>query len=266
MITGLAILDEALFIACESSPVVEVYDAITYEFIRRWKIGLADPGGIESCKSKKCLYIVGWKTCGESRTILKVDTQGVQITEWSVADSWSSLSVAHDSNVILTVQGENKVIEYSPDGHVNHEICVELSSDSGEAFNLWHSVKLASGNFVVCGSPVGLDGNLHRVFIVDNHGTLQLSFSESDDFNIAKLDEPVYLLVDKDGYLLLADRNNHRVLLFNSNLECQKELLFTENNKLRFPSILCLDTSGGLLHVAESDSRESRVLMFKLRS
>ena len=265
MITGLTVLGEELFIVCERSPMVEVYNVATYSFIHQWEIEVADPGGIESCKSNQCLYIVGFEITGSLKTILRVTTLGKVIDKWRVADSWSSLSVTQDSNVILTVQKRNKIIEYSPEGQEIRKI--ELASASHIAINnLWHSVELASNSFVVC---CGLeDDDNHRVFTVDERGTRHRIFSQSNDPNIAKLNQPFYLVVDNDGFILVADRKNHRVLLFNPKLECQRELLYYENNELRFPSVLYLDESRRLLYVAESDRSKNngRVSIFRLSS
>lgn len=263
VITGLTILAEELFIVSQLSSVVEVYHSKEFTFRRRWKIGVADPGGIESCKINQCLYIVGWKISGRIRTILRVDQQGKLITEWHVTDNWSNLSVTDDSNVILTVQEENKLIEYSLDGQWIREI--NLSSDASMFIsNLWRSVKLASGNFVVC---CGLEADeLHGLFIVDALGTLQKVFGRNKGFEVERMHQPVYLVVDKEGFVLVADRKNSRVLLFDSNLEFQKEILFQENSDLRFPSSLYLDESRSLLYVVDNDRDEndSRVLIFRL--
>lgn len=263
----MTILGEELFIVSQSSSVVEVYHSTATEFTpsRQWTIGVADPGGIASCKNYQCIYIIGWKTPGSSRTILKVDPQGEPITEWRVKDSWSYLWVTVNSNVLLTFQEETKLIEYSPTGVLLHEI--KLSSDACKLMSIsnpWHSVKLDFGYFVVC---CGLEDNdMHGVFTIDAAGKLWEVFGQNKDVDIARLNQPVHLVVDSEEFVFVADRKNSRVLLFDHNLKFQKEILFKENSELRFPSILYLDESRSFLYVVENDrdDENSKVLVFNL--
>src|SRR6218665_3981847 len=58
-ITGLAILDNELFVVTGFSSDIEVYDSIELSFSRRMTLKeLISPVGIASCDISKCLYIL----------------------------------------------------------------------------------------------------------------------------------------------------------------------------------------------------------------
>jgi len=66
---------------------------------------------------------------------------------------------------------------------------------------------------------------------------------------------PHHLSLDSEGHLLVADTNNHRILLLNSQLELQRVLIEDNSQvELRFPSRLYNDCAQQLyvLHGARS--------------
>ena len=257
-ISGLTILDEELFILSERSSEVEVYDSTKLTFSRRWNMReLINPWDIGSCDRNKCLYIFDCK--GSSAEILRVDPNGNLIKKWSTGKDYGRLSVTGDSNIILT--GVKTLKEYSPDGQLVREL--NLSSDAS-ILAPSRAIKLANGQFMV--SHGSGDAELHRVCVVDAAGKLQKSFGEKRGSAITQMDCPVYFVVDGNGFVMVADRRNSRVLLLDSDLTFKREILSKEKHGFRDVNRILLDEPSGRLFVSDNDwhstKKDGRILVF----
>src|SRR6218665_2969873 len=148
MICGLTILDKELFVLSKRCSEIEVYDLVKLSFSHQLKLNeLIRPLDISSCSRSKCLYIFNGKSIGQSNEILRAEPSGNLIRNWSTGADHGSLSVTVESNVILAVCKQNKLTEYSPDGHVLRQI--NLSSQASIHFPK-HAIKLTNGQFMVC--------------------------------------------------------------------------------------------------------------------
>lgn len=248
------------------SSEVEVYDSVDFNFICKWTLKELDvPVDIASCSGNHCLYIMDWADSGHPSKVIRVDPQGTLILKWSTVGGQGRLSVTSESNLILTIYEENKLIEYSPDGHLIREI--RLSSNAGIVHTL-HAIKLDSGQFVVShGDDVS---DLHRVCIVDEDGNVRRSFGGQKGSAIGQLNPPIYLAVDrKSGFVMVTDLWNHRVLLLDSNLEFKREILTKRKHGIRLPFRISLDDSNGRLFVADNEWEseiDGRILIFDFDS
>ena len=151
---------------------------------------------------------------------------------------------------------KNKLNEYSPDGQLIREI--NLSLDAGIRYP-WHAIKLTNGHFAVChGSGYG------KVCTVDADGKLKKSFGGKSGSTIGQMC-PVYLSVDGNGFVMVADQRNNRVLLLDSDLKFQREILTKAKHGLRNPWRIHLDESNGRLFVADNESDNERILIFDFK-
>ena len=243
----------------EKSSEVEVYDSMKFSFSRQWNLReLIYPRDIASCNRNKCLYIFDYKDSSQSKEILRVDPNGKLIKKWSTGDDWGyGLSVTDESNVILTVHNKNKLNEYSPDGQLIREI--NLSLDAGIRYP-WHAIKLTNGHFVVCHGVV-----MCKVCTVDADGKLKKSFGGKSGSTIGQMNSPVYLSVDGNGFVMVADQENSRVLLLDSDLKFQREILTKAKHGLRVLCRIHLDESNGRLFVADNQSDNERILIFDFK-
>src|SRR6218665_2637860 len=192
-ITGLAILDNELFIIIRCSADIEVYDSIELSFSRRMHLKeLICPLDMASCDISKCLYILDVKDLFEKREILRVDANAKLIKNWSIESFYgNAVSITDESNVIVSVGHVLK--EYSPDGHLICEI--NLSEDAGIQY-IRHAIKLSNGDFLFSyGSPYEKS---HGVCIVDAVGKLTRSFGGKCGLNSEQMKHPVYLSVDEN--------------------------------------------------------------------
>jgi len=82
---------------------------------------------------------------------------------------------------------------------------------------------------------------------VDVHGTILRSFKN--------VELPLHLLSDSEGHVLVADFNNHRILLLNSQLELQRVLVDGNSEvQLREPARLYYNELASVLYVQRSSS------------
>ena len=259
-VSGLTILDNELFVVSEKSSEVKVYDSTKFSFSRRWKMkDLIRPIDIGSCSRNKCLYILQIKGIFRwSNEILRVDRYGILINKWSTrGDVGYGLSVTDESNVILTVANKNKLNKYSPDGQLIREI--DITSGAGIRCPR-HVIELANGHFLVSHGY----GDLHRVCTVSADGKPQKSFGENRGSAIGQMNEPFYLSVDVNGFVMVVDRRNSRVLLLDPDLEFKREILSKEEHGLRDPSRILLDGIKDRLFVADNEWNDGRILIFQL--
>src|SRR5688572_12359296 len=119
-----------------------------------------------------------------------------------------------------------------------------MSSHSGIRHPL-HAIKLTSGHFVV--SHGLTDDELRRVCVVDANGNLEKSFGGTHGTPIGELNYPVYLSVDGNGFVMVVDEVNRRVLLLDSDLQLKREILSRGKHGLRRPQAIVLDESNGRL-------------------
>ena len=257
-IFGMTILDKKLFVVSWESSEVEIYDTKQFNFIGQWNVKeLSDPWDIGSCNRNKCLYIMDHIGPLNSGKILKVDLEGNIIKNWSTGDDYGDgLSVTREFNVLLTIFNKNKLNEYSPDGQLIRQI--SLSSDTCIR-HPWHALKLANGHYVVCHGHN--DDDQHRVSIVDEEGRLKKCFGGKRGSTKGKMICPEYLAVDGNGFVMVADRGNSRILVLQPDLEFNKEILFRNVYELQSPLRITLDESR--LFVADNGNNR-RILIFDL--
>lgn len=167
-ICGLAILDQELFISRRQSPNIEVYDSTTFDFKRQMKVdGTRDPEHIVSCSIINCLYAFDQGQLA----ILRIDPTNGNQTKICIVPEGGRLSIASDTHVILNIDSEAKLREYTIDGSLVREINFGWRTSIKEA---WHAVRLSNNLFVVCHS--NNDDLLHRVCLIsikENTGTVK---------------------------------------------------------------------------------------------
>jgi len=72
---------------------------------------------------------------------------------------------------------------------------------------------------------------------------------------------PRHLSLVSEGHVLVADKNNHRILLLNSQLQLQRVLVDTNSQvKLWTPTRLCYNELTSQLYVLHCSSEQSRWL------
>jgi DNA-binding beta-propeller fold protein YncE len=169
--------------------------------------------------------------------VIIFDSEGNFLSSWGegIFKRAHGVSMAPDDTIFLTDDGDHTVRKCTLDGKVLFTLGIPgkpAPFQSGEPFNRCTHVAFSpAGEFYVTDGY----GN-SRVHKYAPHGKLMFSWGEpgSDpgQFNIVH-----NICTDKDGYVYVADRENHRVQVFNPNGKFE-----TQWHNMHRPCALYMDT------------------------
>jgi len=134
-----------------------------------------------------------------------------------------------------------------------------------------HVIQTCSGQFIVCHGEVGDPVNRLRMMsadgrhIVHSHGG-ELG-SDAGQYHVPICCKPVYMAVDDNEFVFVADPNNRRVKLLSPTLHYVREVV--SHNQLKWwPWRLCLDTIRRQLYISDtalgSGESSGRVVVVRL--
>ena len=228
---------------------VEVYDVITYRFLRSLTVpnarGFTD---MTICGHYLCMYI------GDDivECVHRVDLQGAA-TQWPVYDEPADLSVNEAHNVLVTCNRVGKVKEFSSQGQLIRQ--VTLPDDLA---NPWHSIQLTSGQFVVCHGDVGDAMNRVCVVSADGRHTVHTHGGQPGTDH-GQYDVPVHLAVDNNEFVFVTDLNNRRVTLLSPTLNYVRQVVSRDKIKW-YPRRLHLDVQRRRLYVVENEWKDDKFI------
>jgi hypothetical protein len=231
-IWGLTTLNNELYVRYEDKDIT-VYDTQTYNVQRTLNSSCALID-MTSCVRYQCIYIAD-----HIKNLIHRLEKEKPITKWPINDEPNGLSVNSTYNVLVTCWKVGKIKEFTTDGQLVREI--NLQSDIVHPL---HTVELTTDQFVVCHGSVS--DTLHRVCIVDSGGRVLRSYGSTPGSASGQLNTPIRLVVN--GFILVADMNNHRILMLDSTLNYIREVV----TGLRSPGRICLDEHNGRLYVADN--------------
>jgi len=136
-------------------------------------------------------------------------------------DNVSGLSVTPDHNLLVSCSEARKLKEFTPDGKLMREIT--LSSDMAHPN---HAVQLTTGLFVLCHGCES--DSVHRVCIVGADGRAMETHGGYKGAGLGQVDTPQHLALDKDGFVFVIDRENHRVLLLSPTLSYVRDVVYRD--------------------------------------
>jgi len=239
---GVTSLDNLLYVLRfgKSSKQIEVYDKDSYRLQRCITVpGLLAGYDMISCAHNRCAYVDDITRSCIHRVGLP---HGTDVTKWSVNDEPACISVTDTHSVLVTCRKVRKIKEFSTDGKLLREI--QLPED---VVSPWHTIQLSSGEFIVS------HGNrldpLHRVCLIDSNGHVVKSYGGPKGSGSQQMNVPIHLAVDRNGFVFVAELNNHRVLLMSPALTFVREVLSREQLEWK-PRRMWLDSDTRRLYVA----------------
>jgi hypothetical protein len=266
-------IDSRLFVLrWPSQKEIQVYD--TKKFMQQPALPVNDLSdyteycGLTSCVTNNCVYV----SDHSQNTIYRVELSGNhKVFSFLVDGLPSGLSINTAYNLLVACFGAKKIREYTTSGSLVREICIKLNDVK---LSPWHAVQLTSDRFVVScwneTNKVSRYNNatsiVYDVVEVDTNGqvvvsyTNQLQSTTQHEFN-----NPRRLIVDKnDKFILVADRDNDRIMILNRLLKCCAHELnaMSVDSGLQRPTCLHFDTSQNRLYVGEGWSSQHRILQF----
>ena len=248
-VVAISALGNELFVSRERLAEVSVYDKDSCQLQRK----ISSPGfgkyllGLATCNNNACLYV---SDCYNS-VIHKIDdprSSGTSITKWPVAQKPRGLSVNRAHNVLVACFESNKIQEYTHNGSLIREI-----PESGGPYQ---AVELNNGNLLVsrCGS-------IHGVCVITSDGKIVYSFGDEQGSRTGHMDDPRSLAVSKEGFVLVADFQNHRILVLNPSLTEAHPLPLNVDGGLHCSCGLCYDQPSGRLYIGESGGQKRLLVL-----
>ena len=177
-----------------------------------------------------------------------------------------SLEDNENRNIIAASLEVNWLEEYSPDGNLVRRVELDPPEDYA---HIQHAIKRADGKYVLAHG--WKEDKFHRVCLVDANKKLINSYGKARggaDGENGQFYTPTHLAVDKNNFVFVADYNNYRIVLLDSNLDFIKVLITPESSLYR-PCRIALDETDGdkvRLFVGE-DKKETkaRILVFYIK-
>jgi len=241
-VTGVTSLGDDVFVVrFDHSQQVEVYDAMTFTLQRR----LSVPGldrlsslGLAACASNKCLYASDFL----NDLVHRVELSGSNaVTKWSVGRGPTGLTVNSAKNVLVVIENERRLQEFTTHGTLLQTI--QLQPDIGSAVQV---VELSSGQLMISHR-----GKRPGVCLLDVKGAVVRSYGATPGSALTDIYWPSGLAVDKNENILVANTFNDRLLVLDRSLTSAREMSVAVDGGLNGPSSLWYDKSRGRLYVGE---------------
>jgi len=240
-ITGVTSLGDDVFVVRCDSQQIEVYDAVTSTLQRHLSVpglGYYYSYGLAACASNRCLYASDINNARVHRVELSGSNA---VTKWSVGRRPVGLIVNSAKNVVVVIQDERKLKEFTTDGTLLQTIQLQSDIECPR-----HVVQLSNGQFVV-----NHLGTHHRVCLVDIKGAVVRSYGGTPGSYLTKMNCFTGLAVDKHENILVADADNNRLLVFDRSLTSAHDISVTVDGGLIGPYSLWYDKSRGRLYIGE---------------
>jgi len=260
----------SIYVARDSTPHVEIYDA-RLNNNRKGNLsvtGMKGPYDLVGNAKARSLFIADWLDTADITTVsTKAQNQVARFPINGDALDVVGLAAAtmsSDSDVIVTCSRSMKIKEFKKSGTLVRQ--VQLPSEITQPR---HAIKLASGEgYAVC-HGYGSDDQ-HRVCLVDNAGNVGDCFGNKAGDGPAHLDVCARVAEDDNQNILVADRNNKRVILLsnrNGKLKFEQEVV-RKMDGLNGPYRILID--GPVLYVVDNtvdkdgSAVSARVVVFRV--
>jgi len=249
-VTGVTSLGDDLFVVRDDeSEQVAVYDAVTFTLQRCLSVkGLGYSEGLAACASNKCLYASDYFDNSVQRVEL---TGSYAVTKWSVGQGPAGLTVNSAKNVVVVIQGECKLQEFTTHGTLLQTIQLQPDIEYPKQV-----IEMTSGQFVISHT-----GRHDRVCLLDVQGAVVQSYGVVSGFDLTKINCPAGLAMDKHGNILVADYGNNRLLVLDGSLTSAHEMSVSVDGGLEWPYSLWYDKLRGRLYVGEWGGQRRVIIM-----
>jgi len=253
-IKGVSLLDNLLFVLRDkSSEQIEVYDKDSSCLQRCFTVDrLCRLADIVVCAHYRCCYISNYG----GNFVHRLALADARVTQWQVNDDPWYVSVTGRHSVLVTYSRFHSVQEYTTDGQLIRQL--QLPPD---VTHPWYAIQLFSGEFIVCCG--GSFDPLHGVCLISSDGQLVKSYGGPKGSGSQQMDVPIYLAVDRNGFVFVADRNNFRVLLLSPSLTYIRDIV-TPDQLHGEPERLCLDAGESRLYVAVNKSKRRQIVVVRV--
>ena len=241
-VQGITSWNDELYVVTYQSPYIDVYDIDTLAHRRKITVeGLVS--GYDIVAHENVLYVSEYK----AKLIHRIQSSDGTFSHWSVDGIWLTMSINKKGNVVVSCFDLNKIIEYTPTGRCVREIQVYTIDES--IASLRHAIQLDDDRFLICHASTH-----DRVCIIDSNGRMMKSYGGGEGSGIGQMNYPLSLAIDRNGFVLVADCHNNRIIQLNESLEFIRKFI-PGSVGLERPCRMHLRENTRRLFIAERDER-----------
>ena len=247
-VKGISILNNELYIVRRQSTNIDVYDTDKLNYKR--KIPVNDLiKAYDMVAHGDVIYV----SETDDKLIHRIHLPDGSCSKWSVNSKWLTMSTTKKGTILVSCYDLCTIVEYSSLGKVVREI----KTNDELITCLRHAIQLDDDWFMICHTST----KTHRVCLIDSRGKPIKSYGGKPGSGIGQLDFPCYLVMDGTGSILVADRNNDRILQTNASLGFVERFV-PESFGLQKPREMFVDRSTKRLYL--SRSVDPTITMFHL--
>ena len=211
--------NEELYVVTSRSPDIDVYDIDTLDHSRKIRVdGLVNACDIVT--RANVLYVSERK----DKLIHRIQLSDETSSHWSVNSRYLTMSINMTGNVVVSCFDLFKIIEYTPIGSCVREIKVNAIDET--IGGVLHAIQLDDHMFIICHKTITAQ---HRVCIIDSNGRMMKSYDGREGSGsrsgIEQMNGPCYLAIDRNGFILVVDYYNNRIIQLNASLEFLREFI-----------------------------------------
>ena len=249
-VEGITIWKDELYVVATKSPDINVYDTDTLDHRRKFTVeGLVRANDIVA--HANVLYVSEYG----DKLIHRIQLSDETTSHWSVDSRYLKLSINKKGNVVVSCRDLNKIIEYTPIGSCVREI--QMDAIYGPFGCLQYAIQLDDDRFLICHVTTTHD----RVCIIDSKGRMMKSYGGKPGSGIGHMNLPCYLAIDRNGFILVVDHKNDRIIQLNASLEFIGEFI-PGSVGLKKPRRMHLHEDKKRLYITERD--EENIAVFDL--
>ena len=178
-------------------------------------------------------------------------------SHWSVDSGNLKMSINKKGNVVVSCFDLRKIIEYTPIGSCVREIQVNAIDENIDG--LHHAIQLDDDRFLICHATTTTH---HRVCIIDSNGRMMKSYGGGRGSGIGQMNIPSYLAIDRNGFILVADQLNNRIIQLDTSLEFIREFI-SGSVGLKNPRRMHLHKKTRRLFIGELNERYITIFVFR---
>jgi len=237
-VIGMTQLHDVVYIVCARSSAIIRFNARTHQRLTDIRVkGLRDPSDIAACEQTSVVYV----SDNRAECVWRVSSDGKDVKCWlpkSSSDTFTpwTLSVT-SSQLLVTSQYPKQLRQFDEVGDELRR--VDLPRDMHPE----HAVESPTGTFIV--SHCNTQLNQFQVNEVNTGGQVLRQFSGS---HLLPLGLATHIAVDSQGNIFVADWDNRRILLLNSELTLRRVIIDKHQLKYKGPwRLYYVEQSGQLL-------------------
>ena len=244
---GFATWKDELYVIVHKTPDINVYDTETLGHRRTFTVeGLVDAYDIVA--HANVLYV---SECN-AKLIHRIQLSNQTSSHWTVNSKNLTMSMNMKGNVVVSCWDLHKIIEYTPIGSCVREIQVDAIAKT--IGGLRHTIQLDGDRFLICHTSK----THHRVCIIDNNGRMMSSYGKERGTGIGQMYFPYYSAIDRNGFILVADLNNNRIIQLDKSLEFIGEFI-SGSVGLKNPKRMHLHEKTRRLFIGENEEKSMTI-------